>query len=301
MIQKKTLVFHDTFITRSGAEKMNISIANILEADIATAIWSTHCYNPSDMGYHGKIQEIFQKVNRGWVSFFLMKWRFFWSKKITKGYERVVVSNEAITAIHRVKKGTETIYYAHKLPHELFDGRKEYMRNVPFFFHEFYAIALFIRKYLYLYELRKVGKIFTNSEMNRKWLMEWSKRDDIRILYPPVNTLRYHPAKKKTTFVVQEHNNVESVIEKEIDNYYISLSRLESEKRVDRIIHAFIHMPDKYLIVFYNSQDTEKQNLMHMARGYNNIFFHEAKSSMELTNIIGSSVASLALCHNEDF
>lgn len=197
--------------------------------------------------------------------------------------------------------GTETIYYAHSLPHELFDGRKAYMAEVPFFFHEFYAIALFLRKLLYKYELRKVQKIFTNSEMNKLWLQKWSKREDIIVLYPPVNTLRYRPAKEKTAFVVQEHNNVESVIEKEISNYYISLSRLEKQKRVDRIVHAFMHMPEKNIIIFYNETDTEKTAVMHMARGYNNIFFHEINSDLELIKVLGSAVASIAVGKDEDF
>lgn len=191
--------------------------------------------------------------------------------------------------------GTETLYYAHSLPHELFDGRKKYMQEVPFFFHEFYMIALFIRKQLYLYELGKVGKIITNSEMNKTWLELWSKRADIVVIYPPVNTLRYRPAKAKTSFFVQEHNNVESVIEKEISNYYISFSRLESQKRVDRIIHAFMHMPDKNIVILYNSTDKDKISVMHMARGYNNIFFQEITTDLELIKVISSAVASIAL------
>lgn len=49
MITKKTLLFHDTFTTQSGTERMNISMANILGADIATAIWSTNCYDPKEL------------------------------------------------------------------------------------------------------------------------------------------------------------------------------------------------------------------------------------------------------------
>lgn len=140
------------------------------------------------------------------------------------------------------------------------------MQNVPFFFHEFYAFVLFIRKMMYLYELRKVGKIATNSEMNKIWLSQWSKRQDICVIYPPVNTLRFRPVKKKLPFIIIEHSNVVSTIEKTVNDYYISFSRLEKSKRVDRIVHAFIHMPEKNLIVLYNKHDTEKQVIMQMAR-----------------------------------
>jgi hypothetical protein len=41
-----------------------------------------------------------------------------------------------------------------------------------------------------------------------------------------------------------------------------------------------MHMPDKYLIILYNPQDSEKQKLMEMARGCNNIFFHYEPSDI---------------------
>jgi hypothetical protein len=230
MNKKRTLIFHDTFIHRSGTERINISIANILDADIATAIWSANSYDAAELGYHRKVFELFHRFYGGWIGFVRMKWGFLFSRKITKNYERIIFSNEALTAMHRVMPGTETIYYAHSLPHILFDGREEYMKSVPFFFHEFYAIAHWLRRILYLYEIRKVGKIITNSKMNEEWLMKWSRRTDIILIYPPVNTLRFHPQKVKGSFFIQEHNNVESVIEKEVKDYYVSPSRLKNEK-----------------------------------------------------------------------
>ena len=64
MQDTRTLLFHDTFTSRSGAERTNISIANILSADIATAIWSTNCYEPKSLGYHGKIFELFDHIQK---------------------------------------------------------------------------------------------------------------------------------------------------------------------------------------------------------------------------------------------
>jgi len=47
----KTLIFHDTFLMKGGAERMNIEIAKSLNADIATAIWSPDCYDAESMGF----------------------------------------------------------------------------------------------------------------------------------------------------------------------------------------------------------------------------------------------------------
>lgn len=230
-----------------------------------------------------------------------MKFWFFFSRKITKNYDRVILSNEAITAMHRIKPGTDVFYYAHALPHELFEGRAEYMKTVPFFFHEFYAIALWLRKKLYLYEIHKVTKIMTNSRMNQEWLIRWSGRNDITIIYPPVNMLRFHPQKVKESFLIQEHNNVESLIEKEVKDYYISPSRLKEKKCIEKIVHAFIHMPEKNLIVLYNPRDSEKASIMQMARGYNNIFFYHEPRDILIAKIIASSVATISLAKDENF
>ena len=175
------------------------------------------------------------------------------------------------------------------------------MKQVLLFYHEFYVITLFFRKHLYLYELSKMDIIATNSIENQKWLIEWTKRDDIRVIYPPVNMLRFRPIRQKIPFIIQEHNNVESIIEKEIPNYYISFARLTESKRIDRIVHAFQHMPEKNLIILYSPHDPDKERLMKMAIGCNNIFFHYESRDMKMATIIASSVASLALGKEENF
>ena len=144
-------------------------------------------------------------------------------------------------------------------------------------------------------------KILTNSHINKDWLTKWSKRDDIEVLYPPVNTLKFRPTKEKAPLIVEEHNNVESIIQKEIHDYYISTSRLKKNKRIERIIHAFIHMPDKNLVVLYNPHDSEKQQLMQMASGYNNIYFHYEPNDLRMSQIIASSIASISLAQDENF
>ena len=96
---------------------MVIDTATILGADIATAIWSTRSYEPSELGYHGRIREVFPQYHTGWVGYIRMKWRFLFSGKITKGYDRVILSGEASTAVHLTEKNVKTFYYAHNLPH----------------------------------------------------------------------------------------------------------------------------------------------------------------------------------------
>lgn len=297
----KTLIFHESFTKRSGSERMSIDMANILSADIATSIWSIKSYDPNELGYHGRIYELFPKYHGGWVGYIRMKWRFLFSQKVTKNYDTIIMSDEASTVVHSLSALTKKVYYAHTLPHELFDKKREYMKRVLFFYHEFYSIALFVRKYLFLYEMRKMDIVMTNSEHNKKWLEEWTGRKDIIVLPPPVNMLRFRPLREKIPYVIEEHNNVESVIEREIHHYYISTARLTEAKRVDRIVHAFSHMPEKNLIVLYNPDDPAKEQVMRYAVGCSNIFFHHETKDMKMAGLIASAVASIALGKEESF
>lgn len=116
-----------------------------------------------------------------------------------------------------------------------------------------------------------------------------------------MNTLRFRPVKNKLPFIIEEHSNVESMLKKEISEYYVSFARLSEKKRIDKIIHAFIHMPEKNIIILYNPEDPEKERLMKMAMGCNNIFFYHEKSDMKMAQIIASSIASIAVAKDEDF
>lgn len=113
--------------------------------------------------------------------------------------------------------------------------------------------------------------------------------------------LRFRPLKEKIPYKIEEHNNMESSLQKEIKEYYVSFARLTGPKRVDRIIHAFIHMPEKNLIILYGQHDTEKESLMEMAIGCNNIFFVNEPHDMRMAGIVASAIASIAVSKDEDF
>jgi hypothetical protein len=100
---KRYLIVHDTFLMKGGAERMNIEIAKILSADIATTVWKSDCYDARAMGFEGKIIEILPSFRKGIIGFLEMKWAFFRRRDIYDGYDVVIFSNEAITGIWNIK------------------------------------------------------------------------------------------------------------------------------------------------------------------------------------------------------
>jgi glycosyltransferase involved in cell wall biosynthesis len=175
------------------------------------------------------------------------------------------------------------------------------VKTIPFFYHELYHFALWFRKRLYIWDIRKVGKIATNSERNKNLLIKWTGRTDIDVIYPPVNTLRFRPVKEKIPYIMSEYSNVETKLEREIKDYYISTVRLTEKKQVDKVVHAFVHMPLKNLIIFYHQTDPYVENVMKIASGSHNIFFIHEQSEMRRSNIIANAVASIAVAKYEDF
>jgi hypothetical protein len=63
--QRKAVLVHDSFFIKGGAERMNIEIAKILEADMYSAVFRKESYDLEAMGFRGKKVEIFPSFQRG--------------------------------------------------------------------------------------------------------------------------------------------------------------------------------------------------------------------------------------------
>ena len=83
------------------------------------------------------------------------------------------------------------------------------------------------------------------------------------------------------------------------EDYYLSTARLEQYKRVDIIIHAFLQMKDKKLLVA--SSGTESKRLKQIAGGAENIKFMGWLSEEKLKTIVGNAIATIYLAKDEDF
>lgn len=76
---------------------------------------------------------------------------------------------------------------------------------------------------------RRPNQLLASSQFAARRITRAYRRDST-VIYPPVNTEFYKPGRPK-------------------EDFYITISRLVPYKRIDLIIKAFHHMPDKKLIV----------------------------------------------------
>lgn len=335
---QKTLLIHDTFLMKGGAERMNLYIAKILNADIATAIWHQNCYNPREMDFSGQIFELNPHFRRGMLGFLKMKMAFFlaqfchphdisekkfgtqkieksvFSEKLDfRNYENFFLSNEAISAIWSIPKGKKTFYYAHSISRHLFNLYDEYLAKVPRLARLPYRIfAYFLRK-IYIREIQKFDFVFVNSHENQKCLAEWTGRTDGIVLFPPVDT--EHFSDKIDTSHFQNLPKIREIFEKNQQKFFLSFARLTHVKGIDRIIRAFQQMPKQNILILFGTEDSQReefqrlagieptteQNIFFQSRQFPNIFFLSISDNNELPAIIGASQAVVCMSQNEDF
>lgn len=293
----KTLLFHDTFLMRGWAERMNIEIAKSLDTDIATAIWSRDCYDARAMWYHWSIIEIDPGFKKGMLWFLKMKWKFFKSRKLLSKYDTVLFSNEAISGIWAIQPGTKTLYYAHSISRHLFDQRSEYLAKVSFFIKPIYLISSIFLKWIYIQEINKIDTIFVNSQSNKKRISEYFWRDDSIVIYPSVDTQKFNISDKNTVSQILAIEWI-SLLYKD---YYVSFSRLTHAKRIDTIIRAFQKIPEKNIVILYGENDSQKDEFIKLWAGYPNIIFHALSDNNNLPYILNWSIASICISENEDF
>jgi glycosyltransferase involved in cell wall biosynthesis len=133
---------------------------------------------------------------------------------------------------------------------------------------------------MYESDVKKFDLILTNSKNTQKRLEHfvWEKSE---ILYPPVK--------------LDEFKWIEQW------DYYLSVSRLSSAKRIDNIVKAFKEMPDKKLVVIYGLNDPQKDEIFEIWKDCKNIEFVTCSWNEWFTDYIGNCIAWICVPINEDF
>ena len=157
-----------------------------------------------------------------------------------------------ISSSHAVAKGVITspdqlhISYIHSPMRYAWDQMNTYLKNSSYGKLGINLLLRIIlqnlREWDYLSSVR-IDKIICNSNFTAKRIKKYWGRDS-KVIHPPVDTNRFFPKKSR-------------------DNYYLSVSRLVPNKRIDLLVKAFnqLNLP---LIIIGNGP--EKKELMKIAK-----------------------------------
>ena len=128
------------------------------------------------------------------------------------------------------------VFYCHTPPRFLYDKRDYFQARFPAALKPLIALVLKVFAYLYRKTVDRMDLIITNSENTRSRIKTYLGRNSV-VVYPPCDTARFQWLGQK--------------------DYYLSTARLTGLKRVDRIVDAFIAMPDKKLVVASGGEELE--------------------------------------------
>ncbi len=278
MNNKKIIILHDYFLYKGGGERLVITLAKRLKADICTAFISKDAFDPREYGINtiqlykeSKWSKIpgfrYTQVNLA----FLLKTKFL------KNYDIVIYSGDCLNAILNAK-GKKNIAYVHTPPRHLYDSYYDRLKSYSFIKKLIFVPYAHFNRIRYEYLIKKMDLLIANSNTIQERIKKYLGLNSV-IAYPPCDTSKF----------------------KYIDtqDYYFSWARLYPAKRVDMIVEAFTKMPDKKLIVASGGPELSK--IQKIAANHPNIEVKGWISDVELLELLGKCIATIYIPIREDF
>lgn len=279
MALPKILILHDYFLYRGGGERLIISLAKGLNADVVTAFVAKDAFDPREHGI--KTTEL---LKESWFSrlpgfrYLQVQSSFlFKTKEIIKNYDVIIYSGDCLTALLNAK-GKVNIAYLHTPPRHLYDNFKETLARYNILKKLIFLPFVWFNRFRFETLSKKFDEVVTNSKNTQERIQKYLGLPSI-IAYPPCDTLPFKNLGQ--------------------GNFFLSWARLYPIKRVDMIVEAFQKMPDKKLIVA--SGGPEEARLREMAQGYSNITVLGWVSDADLLQYLGKCLATIYIPVREDF
>ena len=270
---KKIAIVHAYFEVKGGGERMMIALAKHLHADIFTGFWLPSSFSQEGITVHNL--NVFSKI-LGWrtikLAFAMRKYT-----KLLQTYDTVILSGQvAVFTIENCPKNV--IYYCHTPPRYIYDQYTFFKNSLSFFQRLLFILLVVYMKPRYEKYVSCISTILTNSNHVRSRIKKYLNKDS-EVIYPP--------------------NIIPKEVQHTYGKYYFSFARLDSLKRIERIIEAFQQMPNKKLIIASTGPIEVRCKML--ANNCSNITFIGTVSDEKLHQLILESIATIYIPRDEDF
>jgi glycosyltransferase involved in cell wall biosynthesis len=223
----KIAIFHNFLDNIGGAEIVTLILARELNADVYTT--NIDFEKIKKMGFSEITPRIYSigkiPLNAPFRQQIAL-WKF---KKLNlkDKYDFFIIAGD--WAMSGAVNNKPNLWYVHSPIREIWDSYK-YVRNnlVPFPLRPIFDIWVYYNRYLNKKYIKHVKKIACNSKNTQNRVKKFLKRDAI-IINPPIETSKFKF--------------------KKYGNYWLSVNRLISHKRVDMQIKAFSKLSNEKLII----------------------------------------------------
>ncbi len=217
---KKT-IFHDYFGAIGGGEKVAITLAKLLNADIITTDMDAVDkldteVNVRSLGHTPKIPSLKQ----------ISATKKFFSSDFSNDYDFFIFSgNWSHYAAHNHHPN---IWYCHTPVRAFYDLYDTFLHRQDIITRQAFRLWVHGHRWIDQRSVNSIDQIVTNSKNSQKRIEKYYHRT-ADIIYPPVDVSKFKY--------------------KENGDFWLSVNRLYPEKRIELQINAFREMPDEKLII----------------------------------------------------
>ena len=274
-MEGKPLVIHDFFLEPDGGGKVACHMASLLGADLVAGHVDSDGYpeghfaqlKPQSLGAYDLWLPPFSRIGK--------LWRAFASLPVQERPLTMFSGQVSPLAFRRVRG--PRAYYCHTPPRLLYDKKEALLHLAPLAVRPFLKAMLPVYRKAYEEAVASMDLIVCNSETVRRRIKTYLSVE-ARVVAPPAGD----------GFVWQGRGG-----------YYLSSARLDSLKRVEVIVRAFLGMPDKKLVV--TGEGYEADRLRRIGAGARNITFTGQVSDARMKELVGRCIATIHIPEDEDF
>ncbi len=271
MKKEINLFIHDYFQNFGGGERLILSLVNKKDL-IITSFVNKKLKNIVNK----KIITLQKNFNRSlYIKKFLTPFYFYFLNynKLTKNC--FVSGNYSI--LFNTNYVKNKIFYCHALPKIFFDFKNFYNKKSILLRLIIFLTGLYYKK-LYLYKLKKFDKVVVNSKYTKSKLQKYLKKKNF-VVYPPIKNFKSNRTNYK--------------------NFFLSNSRHETEKNLDKIVKAFNKI-DKYRLLI-TSEGSQTTKLKFLSKKNKRIKFLGIVSEKKYKMLLNQCLGTINLGKHEDF
>jgi glycosyltransferase involved in cell wall biosynthesis len=274
----KIAIFHDYFDTIGGAEKLVLTLARELKADIVTTDYNQASLN--NMGFKDVKIISLGKTTKRPIFRQISTCSRFENCNLTSDYDFFIFSGN--WSIFAAKKHKPNMFYCHSPVRSFYDLYDSMFKHSPI---QRIIFVLWVKFHKKRYEnsVNHVRFIITNSK-NTKSIIKNCFKKDSEIIYPPINTANYY---------FQNH-----------ENFWLSVNRIYPEKRIELQIDSFKSLPEENLIIVgsYSPSDYFSKYAKNITSKLpKNVQLLDSVSEKKLSELYSKCKGFISTAKDEDF
>lgn len=275
----KIAIFHDFIGTIGGGEKLVLTLAEDLKADIITtdmnieAIKNMEFENINIISLGDTIKLSLLKQISASIKFALCNF--------SDKYDFFIFSGN--WAYFAAKKHKPNLLYCHTPVRGFYDTYELTLQRQNILLKPFFIMWVSLHRPISEYYMSHVENIVTNSRNTLSKINKYLKRN-AEVIYPPIDISKYHF--------------------KKFGDFWLSVNRLYPEKRIELQIEAFRLMPEEKLIIIgdYAKGDHIAKYVEKLMKNLpKNVEIIRAIPEKELINLYENCKGLITTAINEDF